>query len=371
MRDHNIDESLADFKKEVSLHPGDSRVYRALAGVQITYKKYDDAEATLRSLLKIIPNDTGTELQLGSLLMLQKKYEDAASLLSAAQKAAPDNKNLAIQAGHAQILAGKSAEGEALLRSALDGATDPGILNDAAYELADSNLDLDLAEASCKKALDLLDKEAAQFSLANLSNSDLQRLQLLTATWDTMGWIYFRKGNLALAQDYIHAAWFEGQHREVGDHLGQIYEKEGRKQDAANIYALAEASSRVSPDPSGRDDMEKRLTALKSQGIRVTYSDPGRELGEQRSVYIPKLTKKYASAEFFVELSPGKVDNVMYIRGDESLKTAEDALRKAEFNVPFPKDSHAKLIRRGILVCSEGSDKCQFAMLLPQSTTTN
>jgi tetratricopeptide (TPR) repeat protein len=371
MRDNNIDESLADFKKEVSLHPGDPGVYRALAGMQITYKKYDDAESTLRSLLKIAPNDAGTELQLGALLMQQKKYQDAADFLLPAQKAAPDNKNLAIQAGRAEILAGKSTEGETVLRTALDGATDPGILNDAAYELADSNLDLDLAEASCKKALELLDKEASQYTILNLSNSDLRRLQLLTATWDTMGWIYVRKGNLPLAEDYIHASWFEDQHREVGDHLGQIYEKEGRKQDAANIYALAEASSRISPDPAGRDDMEKRLAALKSQGIRVKYTDPGRELGEQRSVYIPKLSTKYASAEFFVELSPGKTDSIEYIRGDESLKMAGDALKKAEFHVPFPKNSQAKLIRRGILVCSEGSEKCQFTLLLPQSTTTN
>jgi tetratricopeptide (TPR) repeat protein/transglutaminase-like putative cysteine protease len=367
----NMDEVLADYKKEVSLHPGTPWAYRSLASMQITFKKYDDAELTLRSLLKITPNDAGTEMGLGSLLMQQKKYDDAANLLTAAQKATPDNKNLAIQAGRAEILAGKSTEGEAVLRAALDGATDPFILNDAAYELADSHLDLDLAEASCKKALELLDKEAAQFTLENLSNSDLRRLQLLTATWDTMGWIYFRKGNLHLAEDYVYAAWFEGQNREVGDHLGQIYEKQGRKQDAANIYALAQSSSRTSPDPSGRDDMEKRFTALKNQGIRVTYSDPGRELGEQRSVYIPKLITKYASAEFFIELSPGKVDSVNYIRGDESLKPAEEALRKAEFHVPFPKDSQAKLIRRGILVCSEGSDKCQFAMLLPQSTTTN
>ena len=371
MRDNNIDESLADYKKEVSLHPATPWVYHALAGVQFTYKKYDDAELTLRSLLKVAPNDAATEMQLSTLLIQQKKYEDAANLLTAAQKAAPDNKNLATQTGRADILAGKSTEGEALLRSALDGATDPEILNNAAYELAIFNLDLDLAESSCKKALDLLDKEAAQFTLANLSNSDLRQLQLRTETWDTMGWIYFRKGNLHLAEDYIYASWFEGQNREVGDHLGQLYEKEGKKQEAANIYALAKASSRSSPDPDGRDDMEKRMDALKSQGIRVSYSDPGSELGQQRSAYIPQLTKKYASAEFFVELSPGKVENVAYIRGDESLKAAEEPLRQAEFNVPFPKDSQAKLIRRGILVCPEGGQKCQFAMLLPQSTTTD
>lgn len=371
MRNNNIDESLADLKKEVSLHPANPIVYRALAGVQINYKHLDDAESTLRDLLKVAPNDPSAELQLGSLLMQQKKYSEAATLLTASQKASPDNKNLAIQAGRAQIFAGKRSDGEATLHAALDGATDPGILNDAAYELADSGLDLDLAEASCKKALQLLDQEASQFTLSNLSNSDLRRLQLLTATWDTMGWIYFRKGDLPLAESYIRASWYEGQHREVGDHLGQIYEKQGKKQEAANIYALAEASSHMSPDPEGRDDMEHHLTALKAQGIHISYADPGRELGEQRSVYLPKLSKKYASAEFFVELSPGKVENIQFVRGDELLKSAEDSLRKASFTVPFPKDSQAKLIRRGILVCSEGGDKCQFALLLPQSTTTD
>lgn len=371
MRNNNIEEGLNDFKKEVSLHPGNPGVYRALASSQVACKKYDDAELTLRSLLKVAPGDVPTELWLGSLLLQQRKYEEASTLLTDAQKATPDNKNLAIQAGHAQILSGKHKDGEATLRAALDGATDAEILNDAAYELADSNLDLDLAESSCKKALDLLDKEAAQFSLANLSNADLGRLQLLTATWDTMGWIYFREGKLPLAESYVHAAWFEGQHREVGDHLGQIYEKEGKKQEAANIYALAVASSRISPDPVGRTDMEKRIETLKVQGIRSSYSDPGRELGEQRSVYISKSTKKYASAEFFVELSSDKIENVAFIRGDESLRSATSSLQEAKFPVPFPKESQAKLIRRGILVCSEDNDKCQFAMLLPQSTTTN
>jgi tetratricopeptide (TPR) repeat protein len=230
---------------------------------------------------------------------------------------------------------------------------------------------LDIAEASCKKALEPLDQEAAKLTLNNLNNSDLRRLQLLAAAWDTMGWIYFRKGELALAESYVRASWFEGQHREVGDHLGQIYEKQGKKQEAANIYALAVAASKVSPDPAGREDMEKRLAALKAQGIHSTYTDPGRELGEQRSVYLPRLSKNYASADFFVVLAPGKVEETAFIRGDESLKAAEEALRKANFEVPFPKDSQAKLIRRGILVCSEGSDKCQFTMLLPQSTTTD
>jgi len=369
-RNNNMDDALANFKKEVSLHPGNPRVYRALAQIQMSYKKYDDAEASLRSLLKLVPNDDSAEMQLGNLLLQQKKYKEAAAVLTPAQKAAPDNKVLAIQAGRAQLFAGDRAAGEATLKSVLDGATEPGLLNDAAYELADAGLDLDLAESSCKKAIEKLESQTAQVSLTNLRNSDLGQINLLVATWDTMGWIYFREGNLPLAESYVRAAWMQGQHREVGDHLGQIYEKQGRKQEAANIYALAAASGRITPDPAGRTTMEDRMDRLKEQGIHASYPDPGRELGEQRSVYLPKLTKKYASAEFFIALSPDKVEDVQFIRGDEALKSAGDALRKSNFHMPFPKDSKAKLVRRGILACTPAMEKCQFTLLLPQTTTT-
>jgi tetratricopeptide (TPR) repeat protein len=322
---NNMDDALANFKKEVSLHPGNPRVYRALAQIQMSYKRYDDAEASLRSLLKLVPNNSSAEMQLGNLLLQQKKYKEAAAVLTPAQKAAPDNKVLAIQAGRAQLFAGDRAAGEATLKAMLDGATDPGLLNDAAYELADAGLDLDLAESSCKKAVEKLESQTAQVSLTNLRNSDLGQINLLIATWDTMGWIYFRQGNLPLAESYVRAAWMQGQHREVGDHLGQIYEKEGKKQEAANIYALAAASGRITPDPAGRTTMEDRIE---------------------------------------------EVEDVQFIRGDDALKSAGDALRKGDFHMPFPKDSKAKLVRRGILACTPAMEKCQFTLLLPQTTTT-
>jgi tetratricopeptide (TPR) repeat protein len=371
MAENHLDDALSAFQKEVQLHPRYERGYEGLTDIQLRLKHIGDAENTLRQSLKAFPSDKRIELRLGSLLVSHNEYKEAVAVLVAAHNDSPDDNNLAINLGEAQILAGNYSDGEAIFRPALERATNALILNNAAYVLADKGLELDLAEASCHRALHLLDNTTSQMTLQNLNGTDLQQVSLLIHTWDTMGWIYFRKGELALAENYIQAAWAAGQARDVGDHLGQIYEKEGKKQEAANVYALASASGRAQPDSEEPDTLEKRAAALKNQGIRVAYSDPGAELGQQRSAYIPQLTKKYSSAEFFVELSPGKIENVAYIRGDESLKTAEESLRKAELNVPFPKDSQAKLIRRGILVCSEGGQKCQFAMLLPQSTTTN
>ena len=51
----------------------------------------------------------------------------------------------------------------------------------------------------------------------------------LIAYWDTLGWVHFGEGDLDKAEKYVAAAWELGHHGEVGDHLGQIYEKRGEK----------------------------------------------------------------------------------------------------------------------------------------------
>ena len=72
-----------------------------------------------------------------------------------------------------------------------------------------------------------------------LTRNDLSLVPSLIAYWDTLGWIEFDEGNLDKAQKYVAAAWELGHHGEVGDHLGQIYEKRGEKDLALRTYALS------------------------------------------------------------------------------------------------------------------------------------
>jgi hypothetical protein len=61
---------------------------------------------------------------------------------------------------------------------------------------------------------------------------------------------------------------------------------------------------------------------------------------------------------------------VRFIRGDEHLKSAAGGLQKAHFNMPFPDRGPEKLVRRGILSCSDVTKPaCTFILLLPQNTT--
>ena len=74
----------------------------------------------------------------------------------------------------------------------------------------------------------------------------------LIAYWDTLGWVYFARGDLAKAEKYVSAAWLLGEHGEVGDHLAQIYEKRGRKDRAIDTYAMAMSGIRPTLETRGR-----------------------------------------------------------------------------------------------------------------------
>ncbi len=366
MIENRLDDAVTDFRKEIEYHPENAMAYQALAEVQVKMKQNDEAEHTLHDLLKVIPDNTNAQLQLGSLLILDKKYDEASTLLESAMKQAPDNKDIAAQAGRAELLAGKRDAGVETLRDSMKGSNDPNVLNNAAYELADFNADLPTAEASSKKAMDILEKQTAEISLGNLTRDDLAHINLLTAVWDTMGWVYFREGKLPDAENYVGAAWTVTQHSEVGDHLGQIYEKDGKLAEAANIYGLSLSAETLSPDPSGTDSMRDRLAKLTAKGIVTSGRAANEELAEMRTVSLPKQGKS-GTADFFVLISADKTEDAQFIGGDEQLKGEAAELLKVKFGGQIPKGSQAKIVRRGTLDCSDSANKCTFTMLLPQS----
>ena len=369
MMSNNLDQAITDLRKEVAYHPESTQAWQQMWNIQYKLKRYDDAIQTLRDELKALPGNPDAESQLGYLLILRKKYDEAAQLYEAAVKQVPDNREMKIQAGRAELLAGKKDAAMANLKAALKGTTDPGTLNDAAYEMADFNFDLPEAESTMKQALDKLDAETAQTSLGNLSQDDIDHANLLTAAWDTMGWVYFREGKLPLAESYVSAAWVTSQAAEVGGHLAQIYEKEGKYQKAIDTDSLALAAATLTPDPSGNDALTSLMARMKAKGFKPHAGDAGQKLGKMRTYSVPKPAGLEGSADFFVLLSPGKVDDVQFIHGDQPLRSAADSIKKVDFTGQFPEGSTAKLLRRGILFCSPVSSACQFTLLLPQSVS--
>jgi hypothetical protein len=164
------------------------------------------------------------------------------------------------------------------------------------------------------------------------------------------------------------------QHSEVGDHLGQIYEKMGDKQDAARLYALAIVAPHKVPE--AEQHLKSLLPDSKQDQKEI---DRAREqLAAMRSVSLPWTGAKSASAEFFLTFvapaNPGpasiKAEQVKFISGDESLRPYAEKLQAQDFNIDFPDQTPIKLIRRGTLSCSDSSHQCQFVLKLPEDVRT-
>ena len=61
------------------------------------------------------------------------------------------------------------------------------------------------------------------------------------------------------------------------------------------------------------------------------------------------------SADFFFLVSPGKIEQVKFVRGDDSLKTMADSLQKVDIGMKFPSDAQVKVLRRGTVRCGRDS----------------
>ncbi len=371
------DDSIAAYQKELALQPEAFDVYRYLAGVQMQAKHFDDAEKTLRGWMAADPQNSTSSLMLAGMLMMQARYAQAIPILQDTVASAPKPELVKLQLGTAQIRSGDKYAGGATLEGLIASSQDEEIWNDAAYELADSGIDYPVAGKAAERAVSSEEQKTQTVTLAAVENADLRRVSQLAAAWDTVGWIDYHEGRIDDAESYILASWMLEQGEEVGEHLGEVYEKEGKKGEALHAYRLALAANSAADRTPGQQPVHDRITArmaaLKAAGVKepvARASDHpwigGDELGLLRSVEVPLPIKSYASAEFFVLMTRNGVQDASFIRGDDALKAAGSPLKAAKFDTPFPKGSTARIVRRGILSCSDGSDGCRFVLLLPQ-----
>jgi tetratricopeptide (TPR) repeat protein len=223
---------------------------------------------------------------------------------------------------------------------------------------------LDRAQQYAESAVAATAAALRNVSLDQLNDRNLGLVSSLAAYWDTLGWVYFGRGELAKAETYVSAAWKLGQHADEGDHLGQIYEKQGRKDDAIRAYAMA--LSAVRPDPETRG----RLAALVGGESKVdaVVAKHREELQQARTIKLGKASQT-GSAEFFVLLGRSSggpaVEGTKFISGDDKLRGFGEVVRTAKYDLSFPDDTPTRFFRRGVVSCSTAAGECMFVMMLP------
>jgi tetratricopeptide (TPR) repeat protein len=365
------DDAIAALHKQIEINPYDEYAYNALGRAYWQERKYDEAVTAFNKQIEINPLDKFAHAGLGAMYSEWHKYAEAAPELEKAASLTPDNAELQVSLGDAYLNLGQDDKALATFDHAVELSATPIVWNNIAYQLSLKKSHLDRAQQYAESAVSATTAALRNVTLDRLTPQELPLVSSLIAYWDTLGWVYFSEGNLDQAEKYVAAAWGLGHHGEVGDHLGQIYEKRGDKNLALRTYALSLSALRPDPETRGR------LASLTGGDAKVdaTVAKYKEDLQQLRTIDLGKVAKENGSADFFVLLSRGKgsaatVEAVKFASGDEKLKVFTDALRTAEYRVTFPDDTPVKILRRGILSCSTATGTCTFVLMLPDDVRT-
>jgi tetratricopeptide (TPR) repeat protein len=363
-------QAIAAFEKQIEINPYDDFAYNNLGRVYWNERKYDEAVKAFNKQLENNPLDKFAHSNLGVMYAEWHKYNEAVTELEKAASLIPDSADLQVSLGDAYLNLGQDDKALAAFDHAVELSATPLVWNNIAYQLSLKKSHLDKAQQYAESAVSATAAALRNVSLDRLTQQELPLVSSLIAYWDTLGWVHFAEGDLATAEKYVAAAWGLGHHGEVGDHLGQIYEKRGERDRALQTYALSMNGLR--PTPETRD----RLASLAGGDTKAdaVVARCKEELQHLSTIDLGKTTQT-GNADFFILLSGGarsqaRVDAVRFVSGDEKLKSFTEALRTADYHLTFPDDTPVKVLRRGTLSCSVTNGKCEFSLMLPDDVRT-
>jgi protein TonB len=353
------DKAVFALRKSIALNPSDGFAYNNLGQALAGQKKYEEAIPQYQKQIEIKPRDPWAHANLGRVYILLQQYEKAIPELETAASITSDDPAVPFNLGRAFAKMGQPDKAIKSLMHSVELQPVPSRWNAVAYEMALDNLDLDQAQKYAEFAIAATVLQMRSISLDHISNEDVRRTASLAAYWDTFGWIRFQQGKLSEAEKYVKSAWLVYSTGEVGNHLAQIYERQGRKAEAIQQYELALATANPMPETRGR------LASLlgSDHDIDQLTEQAKPHLKEARTIQIKNSHQADGIAEFWILLSPGpKVRAVKFITGDDELASLSQAIETVSFPDCFPEATEIQLIRRARLSCPPASSYCSLLL---------
>lgn len=359
---HDDELAKSDFQKELDGHPDNQLAVMEMAGVESKIGDTSAARKTLQGYLKSHPDNTRMSLYLASLENMAEDYEGALKTLEATAKQNPDDRSVQLQISNELLRLDRKEEAAASAKAVLDGTDDPEMLNDAAYALAESGIGLDGAEDASRKSIAKLEEKSATITTAEVNSNAFAQANLLIASWDTLGWILYREGKPEAALPYISAAWHASLLAECGDHLGQIYEAMGRKDDAENVYVLAQAALTKNDTPDVRNHIHESAARLRNAGAKAGAANPVDALQKARTYKIKKPAGASGWGTFRLEITTAGVIESQQMSGEEKIAAVKTELDAMKFPELLPPGSKAHLLRSAVVSCSMGAT-CEVVLV--------
>ena len=238
MATRESDPALEAFRKAIDSDPKEFVAWRTYAIALQHVRRIDAAMDAWREVLKIAPDDPRANTELGSLLTQKDRYKEALPYLEAAAKS---NNSPGIQGSLGWTYSRAGERDKAVAAYSKLGELDKKgeYLNDAAYEMANADLNLPLALEYAKKAVRAAEEESQKIALPDLKVTDLGGIIKVAAYWDTLGWVDQRMTNMPDAERYLLASWRLTQDGVVAGHLCHVYRREHRDELAIQMCRMA------------------------------------------------------------------------------------------------------------------------------------
>ena len=336
-------QAVEAFQKQIEINPYDEFAYNGLGVAYQQQSKYDDAIKQFQKQIEINPLDENAHASLGSLYENQKRFAEAVPELEKAVEIQPKNPLLQISLGQAYLATGQTDKGLAAFEKAISTAPVPITWNNIAYSLSEQNLQLDRANQYADAAISAVETQLRDVNLERLRMQDLFTSNFLFNVWDTKGWIEFKRGDVDAAEAYIQPAWRASGYGDEAEHLGEIGEKRGRREEAIRYYI----SSLLAENPSA--DARTRLAALGVKDVDRRTTATRATLQQQRTIALNQSAR--GTAEFYLLVAPGKVEQASFIKGDDNLKRFAEILQKVDLGMKFAPNAQAHVVRRAVLHC--------------------
>jgi len=375
-------EAIGAFRKQIELDPNHKSANLELGMELQQAGKTEEAIAAYRKQAEIAPYEKDAHKDLGMLLAQLGKDADARAELEAAAAIPPDDPETKLALAQVYTRLGETAKAQELMKTLTGSAGAEAGPDMFAAALKD---DIDPAQTE-NEAQQVLYDIGGQFDSGEfdrLPPSAFSAMRLVALAWARMGWAKYMRGENLAAMQFLNSAWLLSQSGTVANRLGQAYEKQGQREKARHMYALAVAAGGASIADSrerlvklagkaGGAGASTASGASSQSALEKEIAEAKSELAESRTVKLD--TAKLGAAKsganpskpvlarfnLVFDSSP-RPERAEFVEGDESLRSAGDQLREKDFPVRFPDVSSVKIVRRGVVTC--GSSGCVIELL--------
>jgi len=388
--------AIQTFGLVVKADPQYPDAWRELGRAHMYVRQYSDAEAAFRKYLELAPDDHLAYLNMAWALYNEKKYEEDKALMLTRIAASPKDGDALFRLGTAYLalhqpeqavpvlersvvqfpkyVAARMALGRAYLETHQDSLAlesfrrvltlDDGenMLNSVAYALAEHKSFLDIAENWSQRSIEVVETELNDSSLSNIGSQTWALVVKLSQYWDTMGWIKFQQGKTYPAEKYTFAAWQITDDLVIATHLARIFDMQGRKSDAIDMY-LDALSTIPSDRPLSDDAKETRQRLSEILGsdsqVDIRLEHYRKRQSPLRMVAIANPGGAQAIAQYTLIIdASSKVVDLAATSPDDPLASLNAAVRAASMPQSFPDTNLKKLPRLSTLTCSAANQPC-------------